>query len=254
MNRRGQRQSRRQRGYSLILLVMIFTCMSILVAAALPAIEQVIKRNREEELIFRGFQYAEAIRVFQRRFGRYPIRLEELTEVKPRSIRQLWKDPVSSDGKWAIVTVNGNRAPRRQGAAVPGGKAPAASPDEQAAPVDSGDPNQPVQNLPILGVVSRSDKEAVKTLFGRTHYNEWRFTAEVLRAPIGVGPGGSIPRLANATWIGRPFRSGLAQPGTGAPGIPMGNPAGGQGPGKPPPGTFDPTSLAPPPRPPGNGG
>ncbi|MEO8502741.1 MAG: type II secretion system protein [Acidobacteriota bacterium] len=243
-------RNRRQGGYSLILLVMIFTCLSILVAAALPAIEQVIKRNREEEMIFRGFQYAEAIRVFQRRFGRYPIRLEELAEVKPRCIRQLWKDPLSDDGKWAIVTVNGNRG---AGGVRKGGAATPPNPDDQAGTaVDAGDRGQPGENLPILGVVSRSNKEAVKTLFGRSHYNEWRFTAEVLRVPTGVGPNGSISRVANATWIGRPFRSGLVQPAGGVggifgggappPGSPGGTPGGTKGPSKPPP----PRSSAPP--------
>jgi len=46
----------------------------------------VIRREKEEELVFRGLQYAEAIRVFQNRFQRPPIRLQELIEVEPRSM------------------------------------------------------------------------------------------------------------------------------------------------------------------------
>ena len=56
-------------GYSLVVVVMLITVMSILVAAALPLWSAQIKRDKEEELISRGMQYAEAIRVFQRRFG-----------------------------------------------------------------------------------------------------------------------------------------------------------------------------------------
>ena len=86
-------------GYTLVALVIIFTVMTILLAAVLPSWTSMIQRDKEEELVFRGLQYAEAIRVFQVRFGRYPIRLEELIEVRPRCIRQLWKDPMNDDGQ-----------------------------------------------------------------------------------------------------------------------------------------------------------
>ncbi len=240
-SRQGPSAARRARGrggYSLVILVMIFTAMSILAAAALPAISQMIRRNKEEELIFRGFQYAEAIRVFQRRYSRYPVRLEELIEVKPRCIRQLWKDPMSGDGKWGLVSANGGPA-RRPGQPPPNPAGDPRNPVGDAAPPEgSGDaeqapttPLQPGENLPIVGVVSRSSKESVKTLFGRSHYNEWRFTADTLQTPFGVGPGGRISRAANATWIGRPFRQGLAQPGGAGPAAP-----GGRNPVQPPPG------------------
>src|SRR5947199_5209330 len=90
-------------GYNLVVLVVIITVMNIVLAAVLPLWSQAIRRNREEELIFRGLQYAEAIRVFHNRFQRWPTRLEELVEIKPRSIRQLWKDPMTEDGKWQLI-------------------------------------------------------------------------------------------------------------------------------------------------------
>jgi type II secretory pathway pseudopilin PulG len=211
------RRGRSRGGYSLVILTMIVTTLSILAASALPAISQMIRRNKEEELIFRGFQYAEAIRVFQRRYSRYPVRLEELIEVKPRCIRQLWKDPMTDDGAWSLITA-------RNGPAAPGGQAqpndqqrrqpPGSPPEGGDQALQEQDPSQPRENVPILGVVSKNKHEAIKTLFGRSHYNEWRFTADVLQVSFGVGPGGRISRAANATWIGRPFRQGLAQPGT----------------------------------------
>jgi type II secretory pathway pseudopilin PulG len=60
-------------GYTLVAVVIIFTVMTILVAAVLPSWTAMIQRDKEEELVFRGLQYAEAIRVFQVRFGRYPV-------------------------------------------------------------------------------------------------------------------------------------------------------------------------------------
>ena len=62
-----------------------------------------IRREKEEELIFRGLQYAEAIRIFQIRFQRLPTTLKELRDVTPRSIRQLWKDPMTEDGEFAPI-------------------------------------------------------------------------------------------------------------------------------------------------------
>src|SRR5258708_32266845 len=59
-------------GYSLVVVIMLVTVLNIMLAAAMPKWSEMIKRDKEEELISRGFQYAEAIRIFQKRFGRLP--------------------------------------------------------------------------------------------------------------------------------------------------------------------------------------
>src|SRR4051812_41255426 len=86
-----------ERGYNMVMLVMAITVLNIMVAISLPMWSQMIQRDKEEELISRGFQYVEAVRVFQNRFQRLPVRLEELIEVKPRCIRRLWKDPMTDE-------------------------------------------------------------------------------------------------------------------------------------------------------------
>ena len=55
----------------MVVLMVAVTILTILTAAALPVWSQRMQREKEEELIFRGWQYAEAIRVFQQRQGRY---------------------------------------------------------------------------------------------------------------------------------------------------------------------------------------
>lgn len=90
-------------GYNLVVLAVMVTILNILVAMALPSWGAIIQREKEAELIFRGLQYAEAIRVFQLRNNRLPNQLEELVEVTPRSIRQLWKNPMAKDGAWRLV-------------------------------------------------------------------------------------------------------------------------------------------------------
>lgn len=67
------------------------------------------QREKERELVFRGLQYAEAIRVFYNRFQRFPLRLEELLTTRPRSVRQLWKDPLSDDGAWSVILAEPDR-------------------------------------------------------------------------------------------------------------------------------------------------
>jgi len=81
----GERSSRTVRarrgeaGYNLVILVVAITVMGILLAIALPSWGSIIRRDREEELIFRGFQYAEAIRCYKHRNGGLlPVRLEDL--------------------------------------------------------------------------------------------------------------------------------------------------------------------------------
>ncbi len=90
-------------GYNLVILVVMITVMNIVISKALPLWSAVIQREKEEELIFRGMQYAEAIRVYEQRTGGLPTKLEQLIEVEPRCIRQLWENPMAKDGSWEII-------------------------------------------------------------------------------------------------------------------------------------------------------
>ena len=221
-------------GYNLVILVVAITVMNILVAAAIPLWRTAIKREKEEELISRGFQYAEAIRVFQHRYNRLPARLEELVEVKPRCIRRLWDDPITGKRDWVPVRVMAsNNVDRDEGKDKPESDEGADGrdePDTEPAP-GSGGPATIDGNVglgPIRGVRSRSKDEAIKTMFGQTRYNQWQFTVELLQSGgvVNVGgagvPAAAGPRLS-AKWIGRPFRPGLQQPGIPQP-PPMANP------------------------------
>ena len=96
------RSSRLQAGYNLVMLMVLLTILNIVVAASLPAWSNVIRRDKEEELIFRGLQYAEAVRVFQIRFQRPPVRLEELVEAG--YLRKVPMDPITKrNDTWVPV-------------------------------------------------------------------------------------------------------------------------------------------------------
>lgn len=70
--------------------------MIIFAAAIMPSITFQIKRDREEEMIHRGVQYSRAIRLYYRKFGRYPTKLEDLESTNNmRFLRKRYKDPVA---------------------------------------------------------------------------------------------------------------------------------------------------------------
>jgi type II secretory pathway pseudopilin PulG len=184
------------RGYTLVALVVGLTVMAILIAAVLPMASAEAQRDKEAELIFRGIQYAEGIRNFKRRYGRYPNTLKEMFEMRPRTLRKLWKDPMTNSDKWGLITAAG--APMTTtGASTSGGKTPTPAPTPTISPFSTpsagGAANQPPG--PIMGVYSTSKKKGYRLFSGRENYNEWRFTEQTLLSqalstpPLPPGPG-----------------------------------------------------------------
>lgn len=214
-------------GFTLITLVVLITVMNVLLAVLIPIWSQRMQREREHELIFRGMQYAEAIRVFHERFGRYPVRLQELLDVKPRSIRRLWKDPMTKDGKWALIyagaPVPGSKARRGRGSAVqpkgsggqvyPQGGAGDAFGDQQGADNQDQGGGTTAAPRPIVGVHSKSTGHSLISFFGKRQYDQWLFTVRLLLAKVGGARAdrGRMVRMSS-DGIGRPFR-GQAIPG-----------------------------------------
>jgi len=188
------------RGYTMVALVVIFTVMTIVVAAALPYWSEVMKRDREAELIFRGLQYAEAIRVFQLRFSRLPLSLDELIETNPRSIRQLWPDPMTDDGEWKPVFARTDGGGGTQGRPVAQGTGPGGA----AGQDDAGQR----KTGPIIGVQSRSKEEGVRSFLGSNSHADWQFTIELIPTPVTIPDTLLVPR-PTSDWIGKPFREGL---------------------------------------------
>ncbi len=88
----------------LLVIVMMLTMALIALTAMAPYEVTQIKRDREEELIHRGKAYKRAIKLFYKRFGRYPTSMGELQDTANiRFIRRLYKDPMSPDGEWRII-------------------------------------------------------------------------------------------------------------------------------------------------------
>jgi type II secretory pathway pseudopilin PulG len=116
----GQGRSVDQRGYAMAALLVGMSVMAVMMAAALPVWSHAGKREREEELIWRGEQYKRAIMLFQRKYANtFPPSLDVLVEQK--FLRKKYKDPITNDD-FQIIPVGG-AAPGAPGVppGLPGG-------------------------------------------------------------------------------------------------------------------------------------
>ncbi len=200
-----------------MVLMVAFTVMLIALAAALPSVYHESQREKEEELIFRGTEYARAIYLFQRQFQRYPKSVDELIRTNNiRFLRHAYKDPITPNGKWRFIHVGPNGAlidsltvgPQRQPQFVgafgqsPRGPSPSSSilggsEGQQGAgdaqketpkvrPGCEGGKSESafftdnqVQGALIAGVASCSNKTSIRVWNKKTKYEEWEF--------LGVG-------------------------------------------------------------------
>jgi type II secretory pathway pseudopilin PulG len=219
-------------------LLVTMSVMAIMMTVALPTWRQLVRREKEAELVFRGEQYARAIQLFQTKSGpgTLPPTIDLLVE--QRFLRKKFKDPITNDDFAPLVQVAGGAAggtaagaaqPGRQGGAAPqpvggagqrgpAGAQPGTTPG--AAPVGG-----------IMGVTSKSKEQSIRLYKGRNHYNEWQFLPVARAAAPGAG-GSQAPGQR-----GGPQGGQRGAPGTG-PQPPFGTgrqtaPAPGPGPNNP---------------------
>jgi type II secretory pathway pseudopilin PulG len=159
--------SGRRSGYVFIMLLFLLTVMAVGLMVAYPVWKTQIQREKEEELIFRGKQYVEAIRLYQlKNPGRFPKSFKELYE--KRFLRRLFPDPMVRSGDWDIILQSGTAAPR-PGSGRRGGGSPQEVIVAPAGAVAS------LNNPLIIGVVSSSTEESIKIYNDQTTYDKWLF-------------------------------------------------------------------------------
>ena len=87
--------------------MMMAAIILIALATALPSIRQEAQREKEEELIFRGMQYARGVALFRAKFNRFPANVKEMVQTNGmRFLRQEYKDPMTPKGKWRFIHAN----------------------------------------------------------------------------------------------------------------------------------------------------
>jgi hypothetical protein len=92
-----------------MLAVFLTTLMLIAAIVAAPSVRTERQREKEQEMIWRGKQYVRGIKMYYRKNGRFPTKLDDL--IKPqlggiRYLRQEYKDPMNKeDGSWRLIYV-----------------------------------------------------------------------------------------------------------------------------------------------------
>lgn len=211
----------------MIILVMMAVVMLALLAVA-PSLATQIKRDREEELIHRGRQYAMAIKRYYKKFGRYPTSLEELENSnRMRFLRRRFKDPMTESGEWRLIRFGEVKTtptglfgkPLTAGAPAAAVGTPVSSMGQANQAPGTTTAQQPGSSSadsltgrtfgggPIVGVASTSKEESLKELNGKNHYNDWEFFYD---PRFDVGPGG-VP-LGTPQQVGTPAGGNPQQP------------------------------------------
>src|SRR3954465_95262 len=250
----GQAKRKRhgQAGYAMAALLVAMSIMAIMLTVAMPVWKQTSRREKEEELVFRGKQYAHAIGLFQKKFANaYPPNLDVL--VGRRFLRKKFKDPITNDDFVPIAAgqnlpggtqqPGGAQQPGGQrggpGAATPGGIGQPTQPGTTGGagriggpPTSAGSTGQTSGG--IQGVTSKSKDQSIRLYNGRGHYNEWAFVYIQQQQAAGAGAAGSATPGAGTgggTGPGRGNRGGSnpTTPGGNPPGGGRGGPGSGRG-------------------------
>lgn len=109
---------RSEAGTTLLILMVLLSLLSVALLILMPVIETQKWREREEELLFRGGQYVEAVRLYTlKNPGGFPESIEDL--VKERFLRRAYADPMTRSGEWNVVLLPGIEAV--EGESGPGG-------------------------------------------------------------------------------------------------------------------------------------
>jgi type II secretory pathway pseudopilin PulG len=140
--------TRSQRGFTMALALAMAVVMGLMLLKAAPSVSAEVQRENESELIFRGEAIAAALKVYFAKSGRYPKDLDEVMKLRPRILRQKYKDPMTPGGEWEFVT--------------------------QVQPGASGN----TEGLPIVGVRSRSLRDSIHVYQNKTLVHDWLFSAD----------------------------------------------------------------------------
>ncbi len=207
---RATRSSRTEGGYTLAVVVVFTSVLLVFLSEAALNWQTAMKREREEELIFRGKQYQRALVLWYAHWSKtlgtpqvvYPSTIDALLNTNnKRFLRRKWKDPITND-EWRLIKVGPNNRPLLTVLPTPAaesmraGQNPYGSGDAGQSPgagrqVPGPTPStggqtaygQTLETQPlgssviggIAGVASTSEKESLKIFNGRNKYNEWEF-------------------------------------------------------------------------------
>ena len=235
----GRQRESSERGIAFLILMMVLTVLLISLTVSLPDIYTQGQRDREEELLFRGDQYARAVLLYHRQFNKYPQTVEDLMKKTNgyRFLRHPFRDPMTRSGKWRFIHANAagvvfdskTLTPPKPKKPLEGGSSGDAQgePDSEgqgqgqdnsgrgrkasggtltsSAPQQgSGSGDNEVKGAFIVGVASTSTRKSIRIWNNKDRYDLWEF----LGVAVAAAPGTQSPSGTTAN----PGQQG--QPGT----------------------------------------
>lgn len=192
------------RGSILAAVMAAIAVTAILSGVAVQEWADVVRRDKEAEMIFRGEEISRGIRKYRRDRGALPNEFKQLIEPGSRGqyfLRHLYKDPLVPDGKWGmlyagpgggVVDPNLSDAPDAASMLGVGADDPNALQRPGLTKVTGTDEyagGATLAGLPIAGVRSLAKGTPFRHYREKDQYSEWQFTVFDLDAPPGSGQG-----------------------------------------------------------------
>ena len=102
-----------QEGFLLLGVLFMILLITIALAVAAPKMAESIRRDKEQETIQRGKQYARAIHMYYSKYGRYPNTIDQLVQKtnNVRFLRKRYLDPMTGKDDWRIIHLGEARVP-----------------------------------------------------------------------------------------------------------------------------------------------
>jgi len=171
---------REVRGFTYIAVLIFVAIMGVGLAAAGEAWHTVLKREKEQELLFAGHQFRNALAMYYNstpgQGDRYPTSLEDLLKDPrypgtKRYLRKIYLDPVTNSAEWQLIK----------------------GPNGEIMGVRSSSEDEPLKNANF----SVSDQ----AFEGQTKYSEWVFAIPPKYLPASA-PDLTNPSGTNSSSIG----------------------------------------------------
>jgi type II secretory pathway pseudopilin PulG len=99
-------------GYVLVAVIFMMALLVLSLSVAVPRVRQDIQRDRELETLKRGKQYIRAVRLYYRKFHRYPPSVDALENTSgTRFLRKRYVDPITGKDDWQPIQFGQNKVP-----------------------------------------------------------------------------------------------------------------------------------------------
>ncbi len=221
-------------GYAMAALLVGMAIMAVVMSAAMPVWSTMAKRVKEDELVFRGEQYAHAIALYQRKYANaLPPSIDVL--VNERFLRKKYLDPMTGQAFQPLTGAVGQASPGAgaggRGASGIGGGTSASGGTGFQLPtqgigrgttgIGAGTASQTGSPFGgaggIMGVASKSKEKSLRLYNGRDVYSEWSFVAVQRQVQAGAGgEGQAAPGLPGGRGQPTPGQPNQGTRGTGS--------------------------------------